>query len=80
VIVEPPSTVRPLSTFLTAARGDALDVDALVLPEALVLDRDRRGAQLARHLAARDLEPQHVGPDEPSAGRRRRRQPLAVAA
>jgi hypothetical protein len=46
---------------------DALGVDAVVVPEALVLDRDRRVLERLRDLLARDRGAQDVGLDEAEA-------------
>jgi hypothetical protein len=76
VSVEPPSTVLPGLDVLDRRADDALGVDAVVVPEALVLDGDRRVLERLRDLLAGDRGAQDVGLDEAEAlDRWRRRRP-----
>ena len=54
VIVEPPSTMLFWRTSCQSGAGDAADVDAVVLEEALVLDRDDRLAHDRRDVVGAD--------------------------
>src|SRR3712207_6973584 len=62
----PGSTLFPYTTLFRSQRGahDALGVDAVVAPEALVLDGDRRVLERLRDLRAVDGGAQDVGLDE----------------
>ena len=57
VMVLPPFARRPVSQVRERRRRDADRVDAAVLVEALILDRNDGLDQVRRHLLDRNLEP-----------------------
>ena len=64
VIVEPPCSISPDVRFFERGTEHRVHVDAVVVPERLVLDRDDRVLDDLRHLRERDV----LAVDEPELG------------
>ena len=74
-MVLPPSARRPAWTFLSTAAEHPDGVDATVIEEALILDRDDRLDQVLRDPRQRNLDPLFLedGEDRAIAGVEQRR-------